>query len=402
MPIKLPRLAFVSDVPVQNTYHGSALLYRLLDEYGKNDLLIVESNILSSDPALRVSQVPYQSVAVGNRRLLNTRFHRLYSAALTLRHALLPLGQLDTILDEFRPEAVLSVTHGYLWQQAALYAKRRNLPLHLIHHDDWPSIISDIGVYRRLIDSLFGAAYRQAVSRLCVSPGMAEEYERRYGAVGQVLYPFRSSQSSPLQPLVERNPSSFTVAFAGTINTSGYADLLRTLALHLHAREGRLVIYGPVNAECAAQSGLDLPNIDLKGFVPSNELPARLRSEADVLFAPMSFALSDRINMQMGFPSKLADYTAMGLPILICGPTDCSAVRWARENPGSAECAFSQDDLASSLDRLMSPDHRMSLAHGALAAGLTSFSFLTASDQLSSALTAQSSSVDLGSHADYA
>lgn len=398
----LPRLAFVSDVPVQNTYHGSALMYRLLADYEKDNLLIVESNLASSDPALRIPQVSYQSVSVGNKRLLNTRFHRHYRAALTLRHSLLPLRQLNAILDDFGPEAILSVTHGFLWQQAAHYARSRGLPLHLIHHDDWPSIVSEPGLMRNLINSSFGAAYRQAQSRLCVSPGMAEEYQRRYGVTGQVFYPFRSSQCAPLPPLEGRDPSSFSVAFAGTINTSGYADLLRTLALHLVARQGRLTIYGPIDADLAAKSGLDLPNVDLKGFVPSHELHGRLRAEADVLFAPMSFAPADRINMQMGFPSKLADYTAMGLPILICGPADCSAVRWAMENPGAAECSVSPDDFPSALDRLRLPRYRKTLAEGALAAGLTHFSYSAAAEQFASILTTRLSSDRLGSLANNA
>lgn len=387
----LPRLAFVSDVPVQNTYHGSALIYRLLADYEKENLLIVESNLSTSDPALRIPQISYQSVSVGNKRLLNTRYHHHYRAALTLRHALLPLRRLDVILDDFRPEAILSVTHGFLWQQAAHYARRRGLPLHLIHHDDWPSIISEPGLMRNLINSSFGRAYRQAHSRLCVSPGMAKEYQRRYGARGQVFYPFRASESAPLPPLQSRETSSLTVAFAGTINTGGYANLLRTLALHLQAIDSRLVIYGPLSAGFAAQSGLDLPNIDLRGFVPSHELPARLRAEADVLFAPMSFAPSDRINMQMGFPSKLADYTAMGMPILICGPDDCSAICWARENPESAEYAVSPVDLPSALDRLRSPEHRRDLAAGAMAAGLAHFSYSAASKTFATVLAPYSS-----------
>jgi hypothetical protein len=51
--------------------------------------------------------------------------------------------------------------------------------------------------------------------------------------------------------------------------------------------------------------------------------------QADVLFAPMTFAPRSRDNMSVSFPSKLADYTAAGVPILIHAPAHSSAVCWA-------------------------------------------------------------------------
>ena len=58
---------------------------------------------------------------------------------------------------------------------------------------------------------------------------------------------------------------------------------------------------------------------------------------------------SDRINMEMAFPSKLADCTATGLPLLIYGPAYCSAVTWARENPGVAEVVETEGALSDAI-----------------------------------------------------
>jgi hypothetical protein len=63
----------------------------------------------------------------------------------------------------------------------------------------------------------------------------------------------------------------------------------------------------------------------------------------------MSFNAVDRANMEISFPSKLTDYTAVGLPLLIYGPHYCSAVQWARENPGVAEVVTA--DNAETLER---------------------------------------------------
>ena len=124
--------------------------------------------------------------------------------------------------------------------------------------------------------------------------------------------------------------------------------------------------------------GLDLPNIRLGGLLKSDELLRRLRADADVLFVPMSFAADDHDNMRMGFPSKLTDYTAVGLPLLIAGPADCSAVRWAERasrRRGSGDrrrrrCARTGDRSALAGDS----NHRVALRTDGAARSVTGIS----------------------------
>jgi glycosyltransferase involved in cell wall biosynthesis len=113
----------------------------------------------------------------------------------------------------------------------------------------------------------------------------------------------------------------------------------------------------------------------MRGLLPSTELLTTLRNEADALFVPMSFDPADRSNMEMAFPSKLADYTATGLPLLIYGPTYCSAITWARENHEVAMIVDSQSDLTNAIDILANnPDTRLKLGRRALQAGREYFS----------------------------
>jgi hypothetical protein len=110
-------------------------------------------------------------------------------------------------------------------------------------------------------------------------------------------------------------------------------------------------------------------------LLSSSELLTRLREDADALFVPMSFDPSDRANMEMAFPSKLADYTATGLPLLIYGPAYCSAVTWAHENPGVSEVVESEPALSPAIERLATDsDHRVNLGKRALEVGRQYFS----------------------------
>jgi hypothetical protein len=89
----------------------------------------------------------------------------------------------------------------------------------------------------------------------------------------------------------------------------------------------------------------------------------------------MSFEPRDCVNMQMAFPSKLADCTAVGLPLLIYGPYYCSAVAWARENSGVAEVVDTEDALAPAVNHLANDaDLRVALATRALEVGREYFS----------------------------
>ena len=183
MTAALPRLLYLADVPVEASYHGSALLYRLLQGYPADRLCLIEGNLLTSRRDRRLPGVRYESLNVGRPRLLNSRLHDWYSMWLMSRSAG-RARQLPSLLDGFEPEAVMTVGHGYTWVTAARFAAQRSVPLHLVCHDDWPSVVPS--ALRNRVEREFGDAYRQAASRLCVSPQMVTEYERRYGAGGTV------------------------------------------------------------------------------------------------------------------------------------------------------------------------------------------------------------------------
>jgi hypothetical protein len=214
--------------------------------------------------------------------------------------------------------------------------------------------------------------YPQAASRLCVSPYMAEEFSRRYGAPGDVLYPSRASDAlvfgEPPEALI-RTCEPFTVAFFGTIYVE-YARALQRLAIALQEIGGRLFVFGP-RPYPAVDEFLTAPNIAYEGTLSSTALIRRCREEAHALFIPMSYREHDRHNMEVSFPSKLADYTAIGVPLIIDGPDYCSAVRWGRENPGVSEIVTDEsvNSLRAVVKKLQSSEVRLRLAREAIRRG---------------------------------
>jgi glycosyltransferase involved in cell wall biosynthesis len=367
----LPRIVYVGDVPVEASYHGSALLYRLLSNYPASHLAIIET-ATGSEPQRRLPNIKYLSYPVANQRWLNTRFHP-YAAAWYSHVAKRRAPQIAQSLNGFDGEVVLTVAHGFGWLAAARMASTQKQPLHLIVHDDWPRVADVAPQFRNWLDQKFASVYRQAQSRLCVSPAMSRFYEQRYGAPASVIYPSRAADcpefAEPPAHLADRD-KQFTIVFAGTINSRGYVRALTALQKALEPVNGRLLIFGPLTKDEAQRAGLSHRNAEIAGLLSSTELLKKLRAEADALFVPMSFDASDRANMEMAFPSKLADYTATGVPLLIYGPGYCSAVAWARDNPGVAEVVETEPDLATTIAQLASnPDYRVALGKRALDTG---------------------------------
>ena len=366
-----PGLLYVGDVPVEASYHGSALLYRLLSDYPREHLTIIET-ASHSEPGRRLCHANYISYPIGKQRWLNTRFHP-YAVAWFSKAGTRLAPKISQSINGFDVEGVLTVAHGFGWLAAARIASSRNVPLHLMVHDDWSRAADIAPRFRKWLDAQFAVVYRQAQSRLCVSPAMSRAYLERYGKPAEVIYPTRAfdcpDSEEPPEHL-SRNDKPFTIAFAGTINSNGYIRALIALQNALKPVGGRLLIFGPLTPDAARQVGLDDPNTKICGLLNAADLMTRLRAEADALFVPMSFDASDRDNMEMAFPSKLADCTAIGLPLLIYGPIYCSAVAWARENPGVAEVVESEADLDKAVERLAkAPAIRVALAKRALDVG---------------------------------
>jgi len=380
----LPRLLYLGDVPVESTVAGSALLYRLLEEYPAHRLRIVEGGLNRSSPDHRLVGVRYDVSNFVWKRLLYSRFVFPYSAFLAFT-AGARTYQLQATVKDFRPEAIITVAHGFACLTAAALARRLGLPLHLVVHDDWPSAVELPKSLQKWANRRFGAVYRQARSRICVSPYMADEFRKRYGVEGVVIYPSRSARAPSFDQLPARKPvpgAPLVFGYAGSISTPQYAQALVSLASVLKPLDGRLIVFSQVEDDAAGPLALRSSNIELRPIIPFNELMATLRREVDVLFLPMSFSPCHRTNMELSFPSKLTDYTATGLPILIWAPPYSSALRWARENEGVAEVV--EEEGVNALERstrklARDPDYRDRLGEAARVAGERFFSYSRAS-----------------------
>lgn len=398
----LPRLLYFGDVPVESTLAGAAVLYRLLEGYAADRLVVLQDERGQTAINQRLPGVRYETYRLPLEGLTGARFGLAKPAGI-FRY--LTAGRraeaLAAAIGDFNPQVVLTVAHGFAWASAAAFARQRGLPLVLIVHDDVPDMLARKCIpwilLRRiqpLVDAYpsiwggFWSVYREAACRLCVSPQMAEAY-RRWGAPAQVMYPSRAREgvafdSPPVRALRRQSPLVF--GYAGGLGQGSNPILLSTLAQMIEPDGSKLVLYTQPNPPKSAIRG---SNVEFRGFTPNALLVSALRDEIDVLVLPMSFDPRDRRNMEVSFPSKLTNYTAACLPILIWGPPYCSAVRWAKSAPGLAEIVEenNRESLAAAVKSLRSdPARCIALARAAAAAGARDFDWPVIRDQFFSVL----------------
>lgn len=373
---RLPRLVYIGDVPIEESVAGSLVLYRLFQSYAAGRLTIVELGA-PSHPERSLREVPYVRLRISFERLTRTRFRKLvlpfhYMIALSWHRVV------EGALRRARPEAVVTVPHGPGWLVAVELARKFGVPLHLIVHDHhWNGAGLPVR-QQRWLERRFSEAYKQACSRFCVSARMERAYRFAYGASGVVLYPSapRGRQYDVQKirgDIAERRPQAW--AFFGAIFYDGMARLLSKLVDLLAARGAHLELYGPRTTALVRSGLLGHSAVVYRGMLSPADVGAAVSRTADVLVLPFSFDPMER--MELSFPSKLVDYTAVGLPILTIAPPNSAVAEWVREHPESALLVTkdTSEALALAISRLSTePELRLRLARGAVVAGANCFS----------------------------
>jgi hypothetical protein len=380
----LPRLAVISDVPVERTHAGMLLIYRLLEEYPPDRLLIINSRFIrSGGNDSRLPNVTYRNFDYPGERSkwvpnrLNSLW-KLVAQSTMSRHS----TGLIKLIEDFRPDAILTIADYLLWIAAAASAAQMRIPLHLIIHDDYAQKMTGHSdkawatIARRAYKSKFRRIFVQSTSRLSISPNMADKYKHLYGVESSVLYPNRGNDSPTPQLRVSNTSRPITIAFAGSTNVGGVAYQLKIMATLLQSMGGELHLYTKDAPQEIERQGIVGDCVKIIGFLPPKIMAEEMGKSVTALFLPASFEPSREMEVSTLFPSKLADYTAIGIPIIIWGPSYSSAARWGLENPDAALTITkpSSQDLLDAIT-LIANDHAkaVSYAKNAIESGLRYF-----------------------------
>lgn len=379
----LPRLLYIADLPVAPTQAGAILIHRLLEQWPADKLMVCTPFALADCPLPGVQKIEPPRAPLS--RLFYSRVAYEWMTALTLFGMLKrrwrggrPPRWLARPVADFSPEAVLTVGLAGAWMDADSVSRAAGIPLHVIIHDDHHYARFWIPRLRPWGEKLFGETYRRATSRLCISRPMERAYRERFRCNGKVLLPSRGRDSVSFDAPRSggfAQSGHLKVFYAGSVYGKMFEEL-KLLASALGAGGHRLILYTPSNLPLGFEPG----HLEIRAPLSSSELVRQLHKEADLLLLLTSFepGLMEVIRTQ--FPSKMVDYTAAAVPILVVAPGQSGIADYLQERPTAAQlvCDPSPDGVRAAVDLLATdPERMLALARGAGQAGEEDFGYET-------------------------
>ena len=240
-------------------------------------------------------------------------------------------------LDQFNPDVIYAqgqdrerilftlMVHAYL---------KKPLIFHMM--DDWPSTISDKGLFKKYwhnkIDHDFRILLDNASLLMGVSDAMANEYKIRYNKTFITFHnPININFWKEYQKIDYNLSSSPTILYAGRVGL-GIQSSLETIAKAVHTVNRELntsIKFILQTAEEPVWINL-YPCVYHRNFVSYNDLP-RLFSESDILLLPYDFSLESIKYIKYSMPTKAPEYMMSGTPILVFAPAGTAIVKYAKE-----------------------------------------------------------------------
>lgn len=175
---------------------------------------------------------------------------------------------------------------------------------------------------------------RVADKIIVTNQGTKEFYQQRYTeALGQKIVVVHNS-AIPGPYLANQTPyqphSPYTILFTGSI----YWPQIRSLQNLVQAvneindLDIKVKLYAPHPRAYIESYGLGGPKVEIRVAAPGEM--ARLQSQADILFLPLSWQTKSPGIIDTATPGKLADYLIAGRPMLIHAPATTTLVKYAK------------------------------------------------------------------------
>jgi hypothetical protein len=357
-----PFVILISQEVPHSKAAGSILLARLLQGWPADRIRVFGPLPPKDAATLDCDYVDFRP------KLLRLQFTRFASIAPPLA-AILPKSQLNFVVK--RPAIVLSVMQTSMYYSVAYAtAKRLNLPFGLIVHDD-PEEIERLGWWGLpLMRRVNGRIYRAADIRFCISPQMRDLLTERYGASAEILYPNRSVslEPRPMEWNATLRRQKLTIGYAGSM-AYGYSWRLQELAPIFDAAGAVLRIYSLQKPDFVPSPGVEYAG----QFARPETVWELVKAECDAVILPYCRSQHGHEHLyRTHFPSKLPEYLALGMPVIITGPAYATGVQWAVSNPEACiRVGIDEDDEWSGILSSLRTDAdlRVRLARGAADAG---------------------------------
>jgi hypothetical protein len=327
----LRRVAIITHEVPNSFYAGGMQLLRVFDSYPAESLVVVGPS--PPDNARKLA-CDYRTLAFPLMRWRNTRFHsHVMSLFLLSAWARRSPAHIERILGSFNPEVVFTVMDVFSHYYTAYeYARRRRLPLVTMTMDAPDSFEKIFPVFKGLQQRKIGDVYRYAERNLCVSRQMTAHISKSYGCAAETFYfgpPDGVTLREPAESEQLRRPGQLVLGYAGGL-TYGYGEALRRIAEVLRGQPVTIRIYSRNRP-----SWPEATNVEYAGCFEPEETWRRFKSECDVSLLVYNFDYHESRLYRTHFPTKLSEYSWLGMPMVMAGPEYATGIIWGLEHPAA-------------------------------------------------------------------
>jgi glycosyltransferase involved in cell wall biosynthesis len=252
-------------------------------------------------------------------------------------------------------EAIFTVPWDYFTVAAYFMHKITGVPIFMYIMDDPVGAPRPDGsqplLYRMLMPRLVRACKRV----WGVSAGMCEYFEMTYGVKCSSLLPLVDLEVFQQTTVAKENhlDRALDIVYTGSIygaQLDAVRRLVRVLGQESDRNDNahtkmRLTLYTSSPVEALDRMGLVGKNVR-RDEVKHKDI-ASVIAEADVAFLPLSFEADMRHIVETSFPSKIAEYLAGGVPILVHAPSYSTVAKYCREH----SCGLVVDEPSEALLR---------------------------------------------------
>lgn len=336
-------------LPCKNTGAG-ILMHRLFSGYPQDRLWALTSTQNKRAVAPYDPLPPQEHQATVPEIQIPRRW--IHKLALLLNRLLIPwiVWRGVQLTRKEKIDAIFTVPWDHFTISAYFIHAITGRPLYMYIMDD-PAGTRRIGGLQPLLYALLMPRVVRSARRIWgVSQGVCEYFERTYGVTCLLLLPLLDLESfqKKICRRADRTDGSFHIVFSGAVY-SAQVDALRRLVRVIDQNNRNsdeimsLTLYTSSSAATLKKAELVGNNVR-RDEVPEEDV-ARVLAEADIAFLPLSFESAMRHVVETSLPTKIAEYLAAGLPILVHAPSSSTVARYCREN-GCGLVVDEPDDAA--------------------------------------------------------
>lgn len=302
----------------------------------------------------------WQTIAMPMRRRWWPPYRPEIPGLLELRFRCWQL-ECERVLMKERPSAILTVLKGVYSLFAAHLSKTWQIPLSVIVHDQEELWASSDAEYRWIKQHSI-TILNQAARVWPVSPEIGDAYQVKEPSKLSVLFPIPEGNYQCVE-WKDSFKSSPVIAYAGSFYP-GQTSFFSSIASALKKINGTLLLIIPNDKFDLLNLPDTCSNVKYQEPFPQNiDVINFLAENASCILVPYPLDLTKHPWAATCFPSKLVEFSHLGLPLLTVAPPNTAFSNWAkRHNWLSHLSDMNEEELLKLLNQLTEKETWMKMA----------------------------------------